>query len=225
MPQRWIIAAALLCATASQASVVTYTNRSQWLTAAGGAAVTADFTAAVAADATAPFINSLPAAYHGFTFKPTATTMGYVTGPAYATVPPGVYDWNSGPVMVFSYGDRTLDIAFGGPVYSFGLDYGIFDYPAPGQLSFGGTLGLALPDGTAIAAAAETAQRLRFVGLVSTTPFSAVRLTTPNDTAVLDNISRGPGAHTVPEPGTLGVAGAALLVLSRIVKKRTSEES
>lgn len=197
------------------ASIVQFENRGLWQTAAGSVSATTDFTGVVEDNADLYLQN--PLTLNDMTFSG-VDGFAWVIGPDVTTVHPGLYDWGSGPVGVYTDGGH-LKIDFAQPVLAFGMEFGAFGLE-PGNVIWGGEATITLPDGSVASRAAETAQRLRFLGLISDTPFSSVTLS-GSGAVVFDNVSvaSAPPVNAVPEPGTLALVGGALMGVG-VVRRR-----
>ncbi len=150
-------------------------------------------------------------------------TLVPITGATYAIAGGTVtFDANLGGIM-FGGGDFFADLLAGGmmspqfvrfdftsPVTSFGADFSSFDLP-------GITLG-------AMIGATSFSFGEGFFGIVSTTPFSSLSLRDPSDDTffAVDNLSVSVPVSTVPEPATVSMMLAGVVLLAAHTLRRRS---
>lgn len=210
---------ALAVAVPASAGVVTYTDRTAWL-AAAGTATTLDFES-IAIPANPGFIFA-GASYvtGGVTFTGSGSPVGaegvYVVPAAYA---PAIYDWGSGTSIHYQYAiPATLRATFGGPVAAAAFDF--FAYlPTAGD---GFTVRLSTGESFGETAGAQPNRG--FFGMVTDAPVTWVEISAPDGYQFigLDNLSftDTPGAAAVPEPSSFWLAAAGMAVLARLRWRR-----
>jgi len=204
-----IAAAAALSLAAlagAQAAVVTYTDRATWTAATLGVS-NIDFEGVAPAGGSSYYAGAYSTA--GVSFSDSRSYL-FVVDPAYF---PQYYDWGSGAVMLGSaFGKITVTLT---GANALGMDL-------MSIVGFGATMTLGLSSGETLSVPTANYPNRTFFGLTSDSDITSITISAGSAYPELDNFSFGRAAvvATVPEPGSVLLAGLAIAALGLASRRR-----
>ncbi|RVU46522.1 PEP-CTERM sorting domain-containing protein [Rubrivivax rivuli] len=138
------------------------------------------------------------------TYRFDMAAYGCVAGPAMCN--DNTLDGMVYPGYVWTYGSGTF--TFGNAINAFGLDFGY---------AFGSA-------SVTLAGITHTVTNGGFLGFIETAgTFTQVSYAAQGSGSLFDNVSYGTaGAHNVPEPGSLALAGLSLACLAAVKRRKTA---
>lgn len=203
----------------SNAAIITYTDRTAFGAATSGV-TTIDFEAQNTAGSFTFYGSGLNVA--GVQFSAPLSSYLYVADPAAVNT---AYQWGSGASLLFGSTNEggNLVIQLGAGVFSFGFDYMAQADQAPDAT--GGLIYNIDVDGNAYSGTTANRPNREFFGITSDTAISQITLTMTNTNTfralpIIDNVSFGNVASTVPEPGVLVLLGLGLAGLAAARRHR-----
>jgi hypothetical protein len=205
----------LLLPLSSRASVIEFTDRAAWQ-AAAGAVTNIDFEGIAPPGGLVTFTG--PVAFSGVQFaSPVCCGIsGTIQEEVVSAGNDYVGAWGSGDKL---QGFLEFDITLPADVFAVGTD---IMNSATFFLAADGTYTAALSTGDVFSNIFASRPPTRsFVGFVSTTPITSLTLTTTTTFAMLDNFAFTTTA-SVPEPSSLALVGAGILVVFVLARKRRS---